>query len=68
MCSLSSLVELTINNCPGITSLPEWIKGLTALRLLRIIGCPEVERQCERGKGEDWHLISHIRDIRIGYW
>jgi hypothetical protein len=27
-----------------------------------------VERQCERGKGEDWHLISHIRDIRIGYW
>jgi hypothetical protein len=49
--------------------LPEWIKGLTALRKLCIHGCPEeLERRCERGKGEDWHLISHIRDIRIGYW
>jgi hypothetical protein len=60
---------LTIEDCPGITSLPEWIKGLTALRKLCIHGCPEeLERRCERGKGEDWHLISHIRDIRIGYW
>jgi hypothetical protein len=66
MCSLSSLVELTINNCPGITSLPEWIKGLTALRRLWIFGCPEeLKRRCERGKGEDWHLISHIDDIDI---
>jgi Leucine-rich repeat (LRR) protein len=66
MCSLSSLVELTIEYCPGITSLPEGIKGLTALRRLWISGCPEVlERRCERGKGEDWHLISHIDHILI---
>jgi hypothetical protein len=68
MSGLSSLAELGIGDCPGITSLPEWIKGLTALRSLWIRGCPEVERRCERGKGEDRHLISHIRDIRIGYW
>jgi Leucine-rich repeat (LRR) protein len=66
MCSLSSLEELTIIDCPGITSLPEWIKSLTALRKLCIHGCPDVlKRRCKRGKGEDWHLISHIRHIRI---
>jgi hypothetical protein len=66
MSDLSSLVELTIEYCPGITSLPEGIKDLTALRRLRIFGCrEELNRRCERGKGEDWHLISHIRDIYI---
>jgi hypothetical protein len=44
-------VDLRIEDCPGITSLPEWIKGLTALRLLVISGCPEeLKRRCERGK------------------
>ncbi|XP_062202657.1 disease resistance protein RGA2-like [Phragmites australis] len=65
MCRLTSLEQLRILNCPGIKSLPEWIKGLTALRSLIIHDCPDLARRCERGKGEDWHLISHIPFIWI---
>jgi hypothetical protein len=59
MCRLSSLVELRIDNCPGITSLPEGIKGLTALRKLWILGCPQALKR------QYWHLISHIYDVVI---
>ncbi|KAG2615451.1 hypothetical protein PVAP13_3NG057790 [Panicum virgatum] len=59
MCGLTSLEELWISDCPGIKSLPEWIKGLTSLWNLEILSCPVLKRRCERGKGEDWHLISH---------
>ncbi|CAO2140681.1 unnamed protein product [Urochloa humidicola] len=65
MCGLTSLEELSIYNCPGIKSLPEGIKGLTALQRLWISRCPDLERRCERGKGEDWHLISHISHLAI---
>ncbi|XP_062202890.1 putative disease resistance protein RGA1 [Phragmites australis] len=66
MCRLSSLEKLRISNCAGIKSLPEWIKGLTALQTLWIYHCPDLQRRCERGKGEDWHLISHIPYRWIG--
>jgi Leucine-rich repeat (LRR) protein len=65
MCRLTSLEQFMISNCPGIKSLPEGIKGLTTLRRLSIVGCPDLARQCERRKGEDWHLISHIPCLRI---
>jgi len=55
-----TLEGLHIRRCPGLTSLPEWIKDLSALQRLQIAVCPGLERRCERGKGEDWHLISHI--------
>jgi len=48
---LTSLEVLKTSNCPGIKSLPEWIKGLTALRELWILGCPDLARRCERGRG-----------------
>jgi hypothetical protein len=60
MCRLSSLEDLSIWDCPGIKSLPEGIKSLTALRMLRIVDCPDLKRWCERGKGEDCHLISPL--------
>ncbi|KAL6595667.1 hypothetical protein ACP70R_048007 [Stipagrostis hirtigluma subsp. patula] len=63
---LASLGELYIEGCPGIKSLPEWTQGLTALQGLHIWDCPDLERRCERGKGEDWHLISHIPHPFIG--
>jgi Leucine-rich repeat (LRR) protein len=66
MCCLTSLEQLTIRRCPGIRSLAEWIKGLTALQTLEIYGCPDLERRCERRKGKDWHLISHIPHLWIG--
>ncbi|KAL6595681.1 hypothetical protein ACP70R_048021 [Stipagrostis hirtigluma subsp. patula] len=65
MCRLTSLEKITISHCPGLTSLPEWIQGLTALHVLRISGCPDLERRCESGKGQDWHLISHIPHLFI---
>jgi Leucine-rich repeat (LRR) protein len=66
VCFLTSLEQLTITSCPGIRSLAEWIKGLTALQTLDISGCPDLERRCERRKGKDWHLISHIPHLWIG--
>ncbi|CAL4904474.1 unnamed protein product [Urochloa decumbens] len=66
MCRLTSLEQITIWDCEGIKSLPEWINGLTAMQYLEIYGCPDLERRCERGKGEDWHLISCIPRRCIG--
>ncbi|XP_062182273.1 putative disease resistance protein RGA1 isoform X2 [Phragmites australis] len=65
MCRLTCLGKLHIFHCPGIKSLPESIKGLTALQFLSIYGCPDLKRRCERGMGEDWHLISHIPQLWI---
>ncbi|XP_066339012.1 putative disease resistance protein RGA3 isoform X2 [Miscanthus floridulus] len=66
ICRLTtSLQELRIHHCPGIKSLPEGLKDLTALKKLMIYNCPDLERRCKRGTGEDWHLISHIPDVSI---
>jgi len=45
--------------------LPKGIKSLTALKQLWIHGCSDLVRSCEKGKGADWHLISHIPDLLI---
>ncbi|PWZ29473.1 putative disease resistance protein RGA1 [Zea mays] len=65
MSGLASLEKLIVSDCPGIKFLPQDIKGLTTLMELRIRRCPDLERRCETGKGEDWHLISHIPNLRI---
>ncbi|CAD6255046.1 unnamed protein product [Miscanthus lutarioriparius] len=65
MKGLVSLGKLSVCNCPGIRSLPKGIKGLTALKELLILGCPDLQRRCKRGKGEDWHLISHTPHLDI---
>ncbi|CAD6255033.1 unnamed protein product [Miscanthus lutarioriparius] len=65
MKGLFSLGKLSVCNCPGIRSLPKGIKGLTALKELLILGCPDLQRRCKRGKGVDWHLISHIHHLDI---
>ena len=62
---LTSLQILRIDNCPGIKTLPKGIKSLTALKQLCIHGCSDLVRSCEKGKGADWHLISHIPDLLI---
>ncbi|KAJ1688946.1 hypothetical protein LUZ63_013101 [Rhynchospora breviuscula] len=61
---LKSLKSLDIWETP-LTCLPKSMKKLTALQELYITDCPELRRRCEREKGKDWHLISHIPDVRI---
>ncbi|KAJ4807359.1 NBS-LRR disease resistance protein-like [Rhynchospora pubera] len=56
---LKSLKHLSIWTMP-LTCLPKSTKQLTALEYLGIVNCRELQRRCEREKGEDWHLISHI--------
>jgi leucine-rich repeat protein SHOC2 len=65
MSGLVSLEKLIVSDCPGIKFLPQDIKGLTTLMELWIRRCPDLEKRCETGKGEDWHLISHIPNLRI---
>uniref|UniRef100_A0ACD6APV1 Uncharacterized protein n=1 Tax=Avena sativa TaxID=4498 RepID=A0ACD6APV1_AVESA len=40
---LAKLQELLVNNCYGLTSLPDGMHGLTSLRELTISGSPEIE-------------------------
>ncbi|KAL6641990.1 hypothetical protein ACP70R_020171 [Stipagrostis hirtigluma subsp. patula] len=65
MCRLTSLEQFRIVKCLGLTSLPDWIKGLTALQTLEISRCPGLMARCEKGKGEDWHLVSHIPYLNV---
>uniref|UniRef100_A0A0E0K4H6 Uncharacterized protein n=1 Tax=Oryza punctata TaxID=4537 RepID=A0A0E0K4H6_ORYPU len=61
----TSLKEIKIICCEVMKSLPKGIQGLSALQLLVIRGCPDLVRRCQLGKGEDWHLISHIPYLTI---
>ncbi|KAL7159856.1 hypothetical protein ABFS83_01G054900 [Erythranthe nasuta] len=64
---MTSLQALSIYECPKVASLPASIQGMTKLQYLSVYKCPELERRCEREKGEDWHKIAHIRHLKIGY-
>ncbi|KAL7122669.1 hypothetical protein ACP275_01G058000 [Erythranthe tilingii] len=57
---MTSLQSLDILMCRKVASLPASIQGMTKLQYLEVEGCPELERRCEREKGEDWHKIAHI--------
>ncbi|KAL9177372.1 hypothetical protein ABFS82_01G054300 [Erythranthe guttata] len=63
---MTSLHYLKIYECPKLASLPASIQGMTKLEYVEVRGCPEMERRCEREKGEDWHKIAHIPHLYIG--
>ncbi|KAL8063879.1 hypothetical protein ABFX02_01G054900 [Erythranthe guttata] len=63
---MTSLQSLYIYGCTKVASLPASIQGMTKLQLLQVLACPEMERRCEREKGEDWHKIAHIPNVYIG--
>ncbi|KAJ8623930.1 hypothetical protein MRB53_032460 [Persea americana] len=63
---LTLLTEFRIYNCPAMMSLPEGLQRLKNLRVLSIIGCPVLERRVQCNKGQDWHKVAHVPDIRIG--
>ncbi|THF98690.1 hypothetical protein TEA_026779 [Camellia sinensis var. sinensis] len=55
LASRVTLKSLKIKYCPKLESLPEeGLRGLESLQSLHIIDCCELERRCEKGKGEDW--------------
>ncbi|KAI7987707.1 putative disease resistance protein RGA4 [Camellia lanceoleosa] len=63
---LESLQSLCIYRCTKITSLPASIQSLTKLQRIQIDFCSrELERRCEKGKGEDWYKIAHIPEVSI---
>ncbi|KAK6118644.1 hypothetical protein DH2020_047636 [Rehmannia glutinosa] len=63
--NFASLKWLCIWSCPMLASLPDSIQGMTNLKYLSITNCPELEKRCQRGKGEDWHKIAHIPNLQI---
>ncbi|XP_062086548.1 putative disease resistance protein RGA3 [Humulus lupulus] len=65
--NLRVLKELYIIGCPDLESLPMSMQRLTNLKKLSIRYCPKLEKRCEKGKGEDWHKISHIPDVYVSH-
>ncbi|KAA8525113.1 hypothetical protein F0562_007023 [Nyssa sinensis] len=61
---LTALEKLEVTGCPELQSLPAGIQSLTKLHLY-IRECPEIERRCEKGKGEDWYKIAHLPEVDI---
>ncbi|XP_076909414.1 uncharacterized protein LOC143566663 [Bidens hawaiensis] len=60
---LISLQHLSLNDCPNIRDLPEFL--LPALLRLNIDDCPRLEGRCRRRGSSYWSRISHIPCIRI---
>ncbi|KAL1540406.1 hypothetical protein AAHA92_24763 [Salvia divinorum] len=58
---LPSLNTLVVAYCPKVVLIP----ALQNLTQLTVVGCPQLERRCQRGSGEDWHKIAHVRSIYI---
>ncbi|PON94773.1 NB-ARC domain, LRR domain containing protein [Trema orientale] len=61
--NLETLQELSFSGCPNLTYLPTSIQQLTNLRHLYINNCPKLKERCQKETGEDWHKISHIREV-----
>uniref|UniRef100_A0A2N9IKP5 Disease resistance protein RGA3 n=1 Tax=Fagus sylvatica TaxID=28930 RepID=A0A2N9IKP5_FAGSY len=51
--------------CRKLSSLPEGMGCLTALRELEIDNCGELSKNCEREVGVEWPKIKHIPQIDI---
>ncbi|QCD85746.1 internalin A [Vigna unguiculata] len=64
ICPLSSLKNLSLDNCPILQCLPE--EGLPkSISDLIIEGCPLLKERCKKQEGEDWEKIAHIKNIWI---
>ncbi|CAB4262990.1 unnamed protein product [Prunus armeniaca] len=63
--NLTSLINLHIWDCKNLMRM----QRLTKLETLSISGCPSLAERCAKESGPEWHMISHIPDIRVdGVW
>ncbi|XP_022896185.1 putative disease resistance protein RGA3 [Olea europaea var. sylvestris] len=58
--SFATLRTLAISECPNIKSLPLAFQRLEKLQHLSIQDCPDLQRRCQRDRGEDWWKVSHV--------
>ncbi|XP_048318608.2 putative disease resistance RPP13-like protein 1 [Ziziphus jujuba] len=61
---LTSLKSLIIKECPKLKKLPRLPASLTCLTINE---CPALKKRCQREKGKDWNIISHIPRIHIDH-
>ncbi|KAH1161464.1 hypothetical protein GYH30_000368 [Glycine max] len=62
--NLPLLHDLTIHYCSKLSCLPKSL-SLSSLETLWILGCPELEKRCQKETGEDWTKIAHIPHIEV---
>ncbi|KAK3188555.1 hypothetical protein Dsin_028116 [Dipteronia sinensis] len=62
--NLTSLVYLSIKNCPNLISFPK-IGLPSSLMELHIYNCPMLRKQCRRDNGQEWSKIAHISCVVI---
>ncbi|KAL2317485.1 hypothetical protein Fmac_031361 [Flemingia macrophylla] len=60
---LLSLRYLEIAYCRSLRSLPKGVRQVTSLEVLKIECCPDLEKRCKMGTGEDWDKIAHIPEV-----
>ncbi|CAL2227499.1 unnamed protein product [Prunus armeniaca] len=60
--NLTSPINLHIWDCKNLMRM----QRLTKLETLSISGCPSLAERCAKESGPEWHMISHIPDIREG--
>ncbi|MBA0678889.1 hypothetical protein Goari_020207, partial [Gossypium aridum] len=65
--NLSSLESLNIGLCDKLMYLPsvDVMRSLGKLKVLGIVGCPQLNTRCERESGPEWCKISHIPHVFI---
>ncbi|KAF9671873.1 hypothetical protein SADUNF_Sadunf12G0095300 [Salix dunnii] len=65
---MPQLQQLEIAHCPLLRALPDYVLAAPLQGLHIIANCPNLRiryKEKEKEKGEDWHRISHIREVSI---
>lgn len=59
------LHSLKFYGCPKLEALTDHILRSTTMEKVGIYGCINLQKPYKKGKGEDWHKISHIPNVLI---
>nr|XP_009411157.2 PREDICTED: probable disease resistance protein At1g58602 [Musa acuminata subsp. malaccensis] len=63
--AIPCLRELRLWDCDNLRMLPEGLRGLTQLKLFKLIGMPVIKRRIENDNGDDYYKIQHVPSIKI---